>query len=308
MLPLRNTHHTTAIMPSYNLRRANLVITILAGLLVIAISTITCAFHSTSLTTSIIARDATSQFDDADLYENSTSLPHLNAKPVWPPWSKSPYEIYYGKGCKLWMMLQEGTAPAAKYNAVDDLAEWGWKNSMDWSDATVKRVVGSIEAPLADQGVTLGGGINVNVQSDHSEPYGEENGGKPTKGKYYEVYNPAQGAIIAYRNYGPGYVVENNAAWGDAALPDLKNWSDVVFLTWLSLTVGNEAQRKGLKIVVRVNVMNEDTRDVIEEALRKEGVASGNAPVWPGHVFEPGKSPSRLFPQSTNPLVTSRQD
>ena len=36
----------------------------------------------------------------------------------------------------------------------------------------------------------------------------------------------------------PSYVVENNAAWGDAPLPDLRNWSEVVFFTWLRLTDG----------------------------------------------------------------------
>ena len=293
MLPTRTQQHNNRTMPTYNLHRAVLIVTILSGLLIITISALTCGFHRAATNPSLLARDTTSQLNGPDFLENSTSqfedLPPLAAKPIWTPWGKSTYDVYYGKGCKLWSTLQDGTAPSAKFNSVQDLSNWGWKNNPNWKEEKVKKLVGSIQAPLEEQGVSLSPGLNVNVESDHSESFGDADGGKPTKGKYYEVYNPSQGAIVAYRNYGPSYVVQNNDARGDAQLPGLRNWSDVVFLTWLSLTVGNEGQRSQLRLIVRLNVMNEDTRDVIEEALRKEGIASGNAPRWPGHVFYPEK-------------------
>lgn len=83
---------------------------------------------------------------------------------------------------------------------------------------------------------------------------------QPTNAKYFEVYNPVQGAIIAYRNYSPAKYAELDPNWGDAPLPALKQWSDVVFLSWADITT--EAERRNLKFAIRSSVQNQDTLDV----------------------------------------------
>lgn len=58
-----------------------------------------------------------------------------------------------------------------------------------------------------------------------------------------------------------------------------------MFLIWAKIT--SVIQRINLKFVVRLNVQNEDTNDVVSEALKKVGVANGVPPAWPGYTFKP---------------------
>ena len=58
-----------------------------------------------------------------------------------------------------------------------------------------------------------------------------------------------------------------------------------MFLVWAKMT--SLIQRINLHFVVRLNVQNEDTNDVVSEALKKVGVANGVPPAWPGYKFKP---------------------
>ena len=93
--------------------------------------------------------------------------------------------------------------------------------------------------------------------------------------------------------------------WKDAKgkpLPVIKlhHWSDAVFLTWKSITTPE--QRKGLKWILRRNMINLTTAKVISAILKKreqrhnivysQGLFKGKtvrkAPIWPGLVLYPG--------------------
>ena len=60
-----------------------------------------------------------------------------------------------------------------------------------------------------------------------------------------------------------------------ATLPELRYWSDVVFLQWQIVTVGNA----NLQFVFRLGITNGATLDVLQRILRKHGVV-GREVVW----------------------------
>lgn len=62
-----------------------------------------------------------------------------------------------------------------------------------------------------------------------------------------------------------------------AALVPLRQWSDVTWLEWQHQTSGNFAQQRNLKYICRYDIVNEDTRDAIVEAVG--GLA--NLDRWP---------------------------
>ena len=84
-----------------------------------------------------------------------------------------------------------------------------------------------------------------------------------TGGRYYNVYNPSEGAIIALANYNPKTPEE--APEVKPRLPPLKQWSDVTFLEWESETTSD--QIRGLRYIFRLNVENVQTRQAISRAL-----------------------------------------
>ena len=89
-----------------------------------------------------------------------------------------------------------------------------------------------------------------------------------------------------------------------AALPvtQLKQWSDVLFLTWQHLTTDEE--RNNVRWVARRIITNAMAKEVIGKACKNKGVAvpkpkgdpldrdgpSSRAPVWPGVVFLSGET------------------
>lgn len=105
---------------------------------------------------------------------------------------------------------------------------------------------------------------------------------------------------MAYSNFGPAYHVQNKMRPHGAAfpvgapMPKLQKWSDVVAITWENLNAGDPVQMKGLKYVFRLNIINDGTNNILQEALEKTGVKHGQPPKWPGHKL--------TLPQTSNPL------
>lgn len=112
---------------------------------------------------------------------------------------------------------------------------------------------------------------------------------QPTSAAYAEIYNPSQGAIIAYLDWSPNHYISRGRTHHGTPLPPgtlhprLQHWSDVVFLTWKHVTSAEE--RKNLRHIIQMCVFNSEFQKVVSYALRKEGVVSGIPPPWPGHTF-----------------------
>lgn len=102
---------------------------------------------------------------------------------------------------------------------------------------------------------------------------------------------------MANTNYGPSYTTSHNQdaqhPWPPTApLPKLRNWSDVVGLTWLHLASAEQARE--LRWVFRRIIRNDDTQSIIGYVCKQKGVGKKRpkggtgpvwqAPVWPGLV------------------------
>ena len=119
-----------------------------------------------------------------------------------------------------------------------------------------------------------------------------------TNAAYNNVYFPAAGVLMANVNYGPAYKASHDEAskrpWPkDAPLPKLKQWSDIVSLTWIDLASAEQA--KNLRWVFQRTIRNDETQDVIGHICKKRKVgqerpkgskmgSTWQAPVWPGLV------------------------
>lgn len=108
-----------------------------------------------------------------------------------------------------------------------------------------------------------------------------------TNADYVEDYEINQGVIIAVVNFSP----RSLAAPGQP-LPDLRAWSDVVFLTWAKLC-SNGGDIKSLKHVFRYHIKSGET-STLDIALEALGVQTADdIKVWPsdqpeilGQTFE----------------------
>ncbi|KAL8707078.1 MAG: hypothetical protein Q9225_007835 [Loekoesia sp. 1 TL-2023] len=102
-----------------------------------------------------------------------------------------------------------------------------------------------------------------------------------TNGWYNNQYLPSGHTIIALTNRSPRLEVGPNNP-----IPPLNRWSDVAWLLW-TLTPGNKdnpSQISKLRYVIRDNVGNEITREIIE---RIEGVEPDTLDLpWPGHTYD----------------------
>ena len=121
---------------------------------------------------------------------------------------------------------------------------------------------------------------------------------------YNNVFWPKIGIIFANDNHNPESRINAGEAsiepWKDdkgKPLPivKLKQWSDIQFLTWQSLTSIKERQE--LKWVFRRNIINLMTVKMISDVLEKNNVGTPGtfqgtkitqAPQWPGVKLESG--------------------
>lgn len=109
-----------------------------------------------------------------------------------------------------------------------------------------------------------------------------------TGGEFSLLLDPAQGLLVPSSSYGPEYHVSHKKGlaqnWPpNAPLPLLRQWSDIAFLTWKAHT--SASNRQTLHYILAINAINQDTVDVVSEALRKDGLKSGVPPPWPGRSF-----------------------
>lgn len=109
-----------------------------------------------------------------------------------------------------------------------------------------------------------------------------------TGGEFSLLLDPAHGLLVPSSSYGSEYHVSHKKGlaqnWPpNAPLPLLRHWSDIAFLTWKAHA--NASNRQTLRYILAINAINQDTVDVVSEALRKDGLKSGVPPPWPGRSF-----------------------
>lgn len=101
-----------------------------------------------------------------------------------------------------------------------------------------------------------------------------------TGGEYNILFDSEQGLIVPTLSYGPAWQIEKGnvrKTWPQGApLPDLRQWSDIAYLTWIQYSTNENRQK--LSMVVNVDCESELTRSIVVEALKKDGVKSGIPP------------------------------
>ena len=151
------------------------------------------------------------------------------------------------------------------------------------------------EAYLQDENVAraLGGGILPQVLQSWRWSQNQKyvvNGKEwpATNADYVNWIDPETGLIIAASNYGPKSMMKDNENFSRSQpLPNLKQWSDVTFLTWKKI-VGDQ---NGGTIPVPNNILrpkigNKLTNTVLSEVMKRLG-KTGQMPKWPGIELTP---------------------
>jgi len=162
----------------------------------------------------------------------------------------------------------DGTKPFAPtiWKVYDDLDSWGWQRSTRNNDG-INCLLWPISDVLQAIGVDTTAGKFEYVAWDHK--VATMHTGKyhlPTQGTYGNIYNPAQGLIVAHKNYGPRHKAKENKI-PVSNVPDLQQWSDVTFLEFAHLAPSDQINK--LRYVMRYQVQGDVTPDIVRRALQK---------------------------------------
>jgi hypothetical protein len=106
------------------------------------------------------------------------------------------------------------------------------------------------------------------------------------------IVNGNDGYIIAGGNFGPAAAVEYLANPPPKWMWPTTKWTDIMAVMW-----GQYAAGKDLKRVYRSAVVMEETKELMERALKEVGkLPTGDLDdlaEWPGVDFQPGKTPTK---------------
>ncbi|KAI7566973.1 hypothetical protein KC317_g5304 [Hortaea werneckii] len=239
-----------------------------------------------------------------------TDALHLQERALFngiKPWIL--YKKYRKKGRDLRCVLESTKTTSTPWTDYGALETWGWQLTQDEEDSDYSHVQEQCT------GVDLGDlSAGTSIIWDHLETTEHTTNGKQvsyyaTNAEYINVFFPAAGVIMANVNYGPSYKTSHGLGsldpWPkDAPLPKIKQWSDIVALTWLHLTAattnGGSHQSQNLRWLFRRIIRNDDTQNVIGYVCKQKKVGQARpkgsmgppwqAPVWPGLVVRPTES------------------
>ena len=199
-----------------------------------------------------------------------------------------------------------GAAPSTSWTSYSSLADWGWDLTRDDAqnyDFVAAKLVG-VDVGTLENGIKMSwvhARATNHMYTDPKTGISSLQSFKPTNADFSNIFYPATGIILANSNYGPAYQIEAGLAsqdpWPAASLVvKLRNWSDVTFLTWQSLTTPE--QRAGLRWIFRRIIRNKETQNIIGMVAKKRGVGEVNkakvgpgwkAPLWPGMLVRAGE-------------------
>ncbi|KAI6837137.1 hypothetical protein KC340_g4499 [Hortaea werneckii] len=225
---------------------------------------------------------------------------------------KNLYNKYKKKSKELRCVLEGTKATSTPWTDYAALETWGWHLTQD------ERLGDYSHVQKQCTGVDLGDlSAGKSIMWAHSKTTEQKTNGKQvtyhaTNAEYTNVFFPAAGVILANVNYGPSYTTSHGQGaenpWPkDAPLPKIKQWSDIVALTWLHLTtttttttVGSHQTPTNLRWLFRRIIRNDDTQNVIGYVCKAKKVGQARpkgatgppwqAPVWPGLVVRPEES------------------
>jgi hypothetical protein len=191
--------------------------------------------------------------------------------------------------------------PQSIYQDLDDLEEWGW-GTFTLAHTGSNPAANLIRALSPDPR-----SFPPNVATAHKLTLHEDTvtvDGKTypaTMGNFQSMLNLKSGILLAECNTAPMAMINPCRNLDPeallAGLPKLRHWSDIAFLQWKSMALPTEqALLPELKLVVRYEILNTDTRAVCSTVLaslrkqRQENAKPGISydewlPHWPGISF-----------------------
>lgn len=177
------------------------------------------------------------------------------------------YTVYLQREALLYCRIHDSTEQS-EYTSFESLAEYGWtthgSNHPNFDDETIDA--------LKALGVSTEASANQHYYSQHDQTTTHEGVLYPASdGTYSNVFNADGGVIVAEGNWAPT-LEKNNIK----VLTPLREYSDVVFLTWQKVA-GDKI--KGFKYIIRHQIINLDTLAVLREVLQRRGE---QLKAWPG--------------------------
>lgn len=188
------------------------------------------------------------------------------------------------------------------FRSADDLQRWGWNafpsERIGESFHDFYRTWG-IGGALEGLGISeysdkYEGGEHRLIAIDHRQ-YSSLAGGldeqsydvdgkiyRATGASYAFTIDVKDGVIMGLNRVSPRYAARDckppvpSDQW-----PALRQFSDIAWLGWDSMTEGDEIQ--GLRYFLAVGIVNTETKQVIRRALKAKG---WELSPWPGHMFE----------------------
>ncbi|RMZ05100.1 hypothetical protein D0860_06083 [Hortaea werneckii] len=163
----------------------------------------------------------------------------------------------------------------SKWTNVDDLASYGWTQTVNRAielQEPFQSIWSALDIPLTDVRRIE---WKHNKQSTHTGPEGTIY--QPTGARYNNIY--CKQIIIGDFNFGPDTMGGRKSLpmVGGEIIP-LKQWSDVTFLQYQEYckqhateTLPFEACLRGLRGILRANVVSAKTREIANVALQKSG-------------------------------------
>lgn len=194
-----------------------------------------------------------------------------------------------GKQFTCWMADPSLAGSKAIPRFVDPMSipEWGWAlGESSFSPANTQ--TGYLEDLIAGSQ----GGLRWVYRHNVQHPNVDATEYPPTGASYNNVYWADKGVIVANSNYGPAYQIKkertplqrSGSDWDSNTMspPQLAQLSDFWWLCWSAATQSHAPWTSGIRHIVRRNVENQVTVDLLAHVLKMNGLSEdGSAPMWP---------------------------
>ncbi|KAF2764001.1 hypothetical protein EJ03DRAFT_356159 [Teratosphaeria nubilosa] len=214
-----------------------------------------------------VYRQATA--NDTEYAQSSTPLPNIEcqAPPQVVPATEEEVQVAKCKGQQLLNAIAEPTTSASVWTEEAEMDDYGWQKQTGVQAAYEFE---AIEGALDQFDIPGHGDRSWTTITWTMNGAEYEGTWYPACNAFYtNILNPAHGTSMATNNDGPAHVNPPQKP-----LVPLRQWSDVVFLTWQHLCEVQGVDVDDIERIIRVNIVNEDTLELMLAVLQNEmGVA-----------------------------------
>ncbi|KAI4628261.1 hypothetical protein J4E80_002399 [Alternaria sp. BMP 0032] len=172
------------------------------------------------------------------------------------------YNTAVEKGKKMLKIMHSGSAVTqSPYFTPGEVGAMGYKRT------TRPRSVSGLSKKLDSLDIQGSNSHFINVTDDYTKDViTGETIVAASEVRFMSEINFEAGILVANYSYSPTYKAKELKSLAAALLPSLKHWSDIAFHQWVHSQLDQEEVRD-LKFIMRENISNEDTLDIISNIL-----------------------------------------